>query len=126
MDHLIIEETKFTMRVDFNAETGICNLFGNSYPEDAIVFFEPINAWFIRFVKEVKKPIVLNITLNYVNSSSSKCFMDIFDLLEDYFTSDGKVTVNWFYEEDDDEIKEAGEELLEDMSFEVNYITLSE
>lgn len=124
MNHLMIEETKFTMRVDFNAETGICNLTGNSYPEDAIVFFEPVTGWIEQFVDEVKKPLILNITLNYINSSSSKCFMDIFDLLEDYSTDGGDVTVNWYYEEEDDEIREAGEELLEDMSFQINYIPL--
>ncbi len=121
MNHLVIEESKFTMNIDFNAETGYCIMRGNSYPEDAISFFEPINNWFTQYINEVGKALTIEIQLNYINSSSSKCFMDIFDLLEDYFLDGGQVTVKWVYHEDDDEIKEAGEELLEDMTFKYEY-----
>lgn len=122
MNNLIIQETKYTMSVDFNAETGILSMSGNSYPEDALSFFETLNKWIEEYIKEVKGEIILNIKLNYLNSSSSKCFMDIFDILENYSDNDGVVKVNWYYCVDDDEIKEAGEELLEDLSMDYELI----
>ena len=122
----MINETKFTMAIDFNSETGLCKMIGNSYPEDAISFFEPLNKWLNLFINNVKKPILFEIQLNYLNSSSSKCFMDIFDLLEEYSQDGGSVKVKWVFQEDDDEIREAGEELLEDMSFEYEYVELKD
>ncbi len=122
MNNLIIQDTKYTMAVDFNAQTGILSMSGNSYPEDALTFFEPLNKWIEEYIEETKGEITLNIKLNYLNSSSSKCFMDIFDILENYSDDEGKVKVNWYYYVDDDEIKEAGEELLEDMSLDYDLI----
>ncbi|HOD54656.1 MAG TPA: DUF1987 domain-containing protein [Candidatus Cloacimonadota bacterium] len=124
MESLHIDESKFTMAVDFNTEKGLCIMSGNSYPEDAISFFEPLNRWLSQYICEVNKPLTVEIKLNYLNSSSSKCFMDIFDLLDDYHQDGGNVHVKWFYQEDDDEIKEAGEELLEDMSFNFEYVEI--
>ncbi len=126
MENLILEKSKFTMSVDFNAETGILNLEGNSYPEDAISFFESLNKWMEQYIAEVKGDIVFNVKLNYLNSSSSKCFMDMFDILEDYSEEGGNVKVNWYYFENDDEIKEAGEELLEDLSLVYELIEFGE
>lgn len=126
MENLIIEQTKFTMHVDFNAETGVLSLEGNSYPEDSISFFEPLNTWLEKFINEEKKDIVFNVKLNYINSSSSKCFMDMFDILESYVDNGGIVKVNWFYYTNDDEIMEAGEELLEDLTLEYELIEYSD
>ncbi|MCK9329053.1 MAG: DUF1987 domain-containing protein [Candidatus Cloacimonetes bacterium] len=126
MENLLLERSKFTMSVDFNAETGVLSLVGNSYPEDAISFFEPLNKWMEKYIEETKGDIIFNVKLNYLNSSSSKCFMDMFDILEDYVEDGGKVKVNWYYFENDDEVMEAGEELLEDLSLDYELIEYSE
>lgn len=117
MDNLDIQQTKYTMHVHFDAVTGEFNMVGNSYPEDANSFFDPIYQWLDQFIKNVKGEIQLHIRLNYVNSSSSKCFIDLFEILERYHLDGGKILVRWYYEEGDDEILDAGEELLEDMEF---------
>jgi len=122
MQALNIEETKFTMKIDFDPITGFCSMDGNSYPEDAISFFEPIVDWLKDYISQVKGPVKLRIRLNYLNSSSSKCFMDIFDTLDDYHVAGGDVFVEWVYNEDDDEIHDSGEELLEDMSFRYEFV----
>lgn len=126
MNALLIEETKFTMKIDFNADSGICSMEGNSYPEDAINFFEPVIEWINNYIKEVHQKLELSIKLNYLNSSSSKCFMDIFDTLEEYHLNGGLVDVKWIYFEDDDEIHDSGEELLEDMNFNYEFISVKE
>ncbi|MCB5250789.1 MAG: DUF1987 domain-containing protein [Candidatus Cloacimonetes bacterium] len=126
MENLYIEGSKFTMEVNYNAETNLCIMKGNSYPEDAINFFEPLNEWLEQYIEEINKPLTMEIQLYYLNSSSSKCFMDIFDILDEYQEDGGSVLVKWFYERNDDEIREAGEELLEDMSFKFEYIEIPE
>ncbi len=117
MDRFKLEPTKYTIEVDLDPATGIFSLSGSSYPEDAMSFFEPVNEWIENYIDQEKRGITLNIRMNYINSSSSKCFIDIFEILENYAAEGGEVMVNWYYMEDDDDIYDTGEELLEDMDF---------
>jgi hypothetical protein len=123
MNHLRLENTKYTVKVDFNAETGILELEGASYPENASEFYQPIFDWIKQYTQEVKKEIVLNLRLNYLNTSSTKCMLDIIDLLEDYFNEGGEVTINWYYEESDEDILETGEEFSEDTDVPINLVS---
>ncbi|MFH1050209.1 MAG: DUF1987 domain-containing protein [bacterium] len=114
MDNLVIEKTKHTLGVDFNVETGNFSIDGRSLPENTIEFFNPIFSFVKRYITEVKKPITLNCKVVYFNSGSSKRFNELFQILDDYHTIGGKVTVNWFYEENDEDQLEEGEEFSED------------
>jgi hypothetical protein len=53
---------------------------------------------------------VVNIRLEYFNTSSSKCILDVFKRLEAIHRSKHDVEINWFYEEDDEDMLEAGED----------------
>lgn len=124
MNNLVSEKTKNTLGVNFNCSTGIFELTGSSYPENAAEFFRPLIDWIQKYFLEVTKKIVLNIKLDYLNSSSIKYLSDIFDKLENYHKSGGEVEVNWFYKEDDEDIMEMGEEIKEDVDFNFNIISV--
>ncbi len=126
MDHLRLKESKYTVKVDFDPETGILELEGASYPENASEFYQPIFDWINRYIKEVKNKILLNLRLNYLNTSSTKCMLDIIDHLEDYYESGGNVTINWYYAEGDEDILETGEEFAEDARVPINLIPFNE
>ncbi|MDN5304875.1 MAG: hypothetical protein PWP46_1761 [Fusobacteriaceae bacterium] len=59
--------------------------------------------------------ITLELFIDYLNTSSSKCMIDIFDLLETYYLNGGKVLVKWYYKKNDRNILETGEEFKEDL-----------
>jgi len=115
MEHLQIAAKDDTLKVDFNAETGVLMLEGESYPENPIDFFAPLNNWIEQYIQEVNGPLTLDTTIDYLNTSSSKCMLDLLEALDNYYESGGKVTVNWYYEEDNEDMEETGEELCEDM-----------
>lgn len=123
MKNLKIEKTKYTLEIEFDGTTGILNMAGSSYPENAIDFYKPITNWIEDFIKEEKKPITLNFKLNYLNTSSTKCILDIFEILEEY-NENNEVVVNWYYEEDDEDILETGEEMGEDIEIPMNFIPI--
>ena len=53
----------------------------------------------------------LKIQLDYFNTSSSKCIKDLFKKLEQIVKNgNGEVSVNWLYDELDEDMCEAGEE----------------
>jgi len=122
MENLHIEKTKYTMEVNFSVDTGILEMAGSSYPENALDFFGPVINWIKDYISQVNQQIVLNIRLNYLNTSSTKCILDIFEILNQYYNNNGKVQVNWYYAEDDEDIMETGEELGEDFEFPIEFI----
>lgn len=115
MKNLTKEATRETLKVDCNVQTGVISLEGISYPQDSAEFFEPISDWLSRYINEVAGAVILNIKVSYLNSSSTKFLFELIDKMENYFIQGGDVSVNWYYVEDDEDIKEAGLEFKEDM-----------
>lgn len=114
MENLIIKETKYTPEVKFNTNDGVLNIKGNSYPENTLEFYDPILNLMENFFSKTKnKDITLNIEIVYFNSSSSRVFFEIFDLIED-FSSKINFTINWIYESDNEGVLEIGEDFKED------------
>ncbi len=108
---LIIEGSNKTPFVKFDAETGILEMRGRSIPENAIEFYKPLVEWLDKYSKIAKDRTEVNIQLEYFNTSSSKCILDIFKKLEEINKKEGKeVIINWYYEEDDEDMLEAGED----------------
>ena len=52
----------------------------------------------------------VDIQLEYFNTSSSKCILDVFKKLEAINAGNSEVVINWYYEEDDEDMLEAGED----------------
>ena len=52
----------------------------------------------------------MNIQLEYFNTSSSKCLLDLFKKLENMSKAGREVVIEWHYEEDDEDMSEAGED----------------
>ena len=118
MDNLIIEATKYTPEISFDCNKNLLEIKGKSYPENTSVFYKPVFDWLREYLgQDEKKDVTANIDLIYFNSSSSKILMDFCDILDEA-ASDGKpISVNWIYEEDDEDAFEFGEEFQEDLEF---------
>lgn len=50
-----------------------------------------------------------------MNSSSTKCLLDILDILNDAFKAGIDVSVDWFYEKDNSRALDLAEEFQEDL-----------
>ena len=69
MENLIIKETKYTPEVKFNANEGILNIKGNSYPENTLEFYDPILNLMENFFSKTKnKNIILNTQLSHIKN----------------------------------------------------------
>ncbi|MDE5422745.1 DUF1987 domain-containing protein [Ancylomarina sp. DW003] len=110
MDTLIIESSSKTPKVIFDAETGELLIEGRSIPENSLEFYIPLMEWLEVYSNEVNTDTVVQMKLEYFNTSSSKCILDFFRKLEAISKRGNKVTVNWYFEEDDEDMMEAGED----------------
>ncbi len=112
----------FTPTIDFNADTGICQLSGESFLEDTAEFYYPVLEWLEDYINTVKGPIALIIKLTYFNTSSSRSILDMLYLLKDYKDAGGEVVVNWHFSEKDVDTEEEIDDNIMDTGLDINKI----
>ncbi|MDD2320928.1 MAG: biofilm regulation phosphoprotein SiaC [Geobacteraceae bacterium] len=126
MEMLAIEGTKSTPEILFDPATGVLSMSGESYPENSFEFYRPILSWLARFSAVHHGPLTFNTNLSYLNTGSTKCMMDILDLLEESHLNGKTVAVNWYYDEENHRAFETAEEFKEEVSVPFNIIPVSE
>ena len=110
METIIREGTPKTPYVRIDGENGIIEIKGRSIPENSVEFYKPLIEWLDNYGNSPLDSTSVNVQLEYFNTSSSKCILDIFKKLELVFKKGSKVEINWYYEEDDEDMFEAGED----------------
>jgi hypothetical protein len=98
-------------------QAGRLSMQGDSYPENSYDLFDQVIAWVQRFLKEESRPLDLELALVYLNTSSVKAMMDIFDLLEEAHERGRPVAVTWHYDPRNERIADLAEEFREDCTF---------
>jgi hypothetical protein len=110
MESLLVEGTAKTPSIRFDGDHGLIEIKGRSIPENSIEFYKPLIDWLDKYSQGPKQVTKVNIQLEYFNTSSSKCILDVFKKLETIHKSNYEVVINWYYEEDDEDMLEAGED----------------
>ena len=110
MESLLIEGTPKTPNVKFDPEKGVLEINGRSIPENSIEFYKPLVDWLEEYTQKPLSKTQVNVHLEYFNTSSSKCILDVFKKLETIHKNKYEVQINWYYEEDDEDMLEAGED----------------
>lgn len=105
-----MDGTPKTPHVHFDPESGLLELKGRSIPENSIDFYKPLIDWLDQYSRSPRTKTALHVQLEYFNTSSSKCILDLFKKLEGVRATGNEVTVLWHYEADDEDMLEAGED----------------
>jgi hypothetical protein len=120
MNDLKIEGTQSTPAISSEYAAGVLEMRGDSYPENSFELFSPVLDWIEAYLRDGDRPLTLNLQLLYLNTSSVKAMMDIFDILEEAHGKGRKVAVNWYYDEQNERVAELAEEFKEDCTFPFN------
>ncbi len=118
------QTTPYFPEVNFNISNGICEISGESYMEETYKFYLPLINWIKNYTKEVKKKLELNIKLIYLNTSSTKCILDILEILKDYKDKGGNVAVNWYYDKDDPDMIDEVEDFEVESGMKIDLIEI--
>lgn len=110
MNDILLDGTAKTPTVHFNSQTGLLELRGRSIPENSIEFYKPLIEWIDQYGQSPRPTTQLRVQLEYFNTSSSKCILDLFKKLENLRSGGNNVQVLWHYEADDEDMLEAGED----------------
>jgi hypothetical protein len=122
MNNLEISESVTTPAISFNATTGRLFIDGKSIPENVFDFYNPILGWIDEYSVSPPVQTTLELKLEYFNTSSSKRIFDIMKRMEKIAVNDlSKVTIIWYYEEDDEDIFFAGNDYKAIMNAKVDF-----
>lgn len=110
MADLKLEGSPKTPTIEFDSGTGYLLIRGRSIPENSIEFYKPLIEALESYNSNTQSNTKVDIQLEYFNTSSSKCILDVFKKLEAINSGDSEVVINWYYEEDDEDMLEAGED----------------
>jgi len=125
LDDIIIEGSHknfFTPNVNFNVQSGMCEIAGESFLENTVEFYQPLIDWLKVYTQEISRPIAFIIKLTYYNTSTSRCLLDILNILKRYEENDGEVIVNWHYDVNDVDMEEDVEDYMIDTGLKINLI----
>lgn len=126
MQGYFIKSTKITPSVYFNPAKGLMDMRGKSSPENPLTFFNHLYSSLDEFAKTDKDILVVNAAFEYFNTSSSKCLYGLFKRLAGLHASGKKVSVNWYFEDGDEDMMEAGEDLSFLFDYEFNFVEIPE
>ncbi len=99
-------------------------LKGKSTPENAVQFYYPVINNIKKLFSNVTGTVHVDISLEYFNTSSSKCIFDMLRMLKAMESTDRSIQVNWYYEEDDEDMLETGEDYEDILGMAFKYIEL--
>ncbi len=121
MENLLISSTKRTPEVSFSVD-GRLVLSGRSIPEDPTQFYDKLFEWVFYYCQNPSNTTTVDISLEYFNSGSSKAILEILRALVDSAAKGKQISVNWYYEEGDDDILERGEYYESILGIKFNFI----
>jgi hypothetical protein len=117
MRKLIFEKTDNSPKVVLDPDRNLFEISGESRPPDVGTFYGEILRWVDDYShhllksRESSDPVVFNFDLEYFNSSSAKYILDFCKQVASVRSKGKRVEVKWKYEEDDEDMLEAGREM---------------
>jgi capsule polysaccharide modification protein KpsS len=135
MQKFFIKRTSTTPEINFSPDEKLFIISGISSPEDVRALYYPVIEWVQNLVNEIIAgnykvfsglvPIRLQIDLHYFNSSSAKFLFDILSEFKRLAPVSVPFIVEWSYEEEDSDMKDAGADIALLVGMEFTFIAKS-
>jgi hypothetical protein len=126
MEKIFVEPTKVTPLISFDPDAGVLEMKGRSSPENSIQFYQRVIDSLEEYAKSGAGDFTANFAFEYFNTSSSKCLFDVFKRLSRIEDSGKGLIINWYYEEGDEDMMEAGEDYCDLLDLNFNFLEIEE
>ena len=127
MDSIRVEGSRDNPTIICDANKGLIELKGISIGEDPLMeIYKPILDWVEQYQKNYQPETIVNIELEYINTSSSRGLLTIFKMLKtmQHENEDASLVINWYYTDIDMDMFETGEYFQELVEFPFNFIRI--
>lgn len=123
LQKLLIKDETHSINIEFNNETKVLEMKGHTLPPNAKTFFIPIVTWAEEFLKTKPSETTINIAFKYLHSAAGKQVFELIRLLKHSEANGNSITVNWYYEDDDDDMEQLGVDFSSVLGMKFNYTT---
>lgn len=109
MEKIVIQNAmKTSPGIYFYPDKKVLEITGRSIPENPEFIYSNLCDWVNNYFSNGRQDLTVNLSLEYVNSGSSKFLLGALRLLAS-FKKTNDISLRWLYEEDDESILELGE-----------------
>lgn len=124
MEKLHIHHTKTTPAIVFDADKVEFKITGRSIPADATIFYSPADKWAEKFTAVFKgDALSIDIMLDHLNTGSVRSILTILTRFIRMKPRGKTINVNWHYEQEDEDIRDKGEEMSLILEHPFNFIS---
>ncbi len=115
MNSLHIPAKIDTPEVQFDTSKELYTIIGKCHPENVRAFIDPLLEWIEAYEThtETEKELHLQLLFTYLNSASLKYFLIFIQRLMKLHENGHKIRISWYFEPDDEDMKETGNEFFE-------------
>lgn len=124
IEKLIIKPDEESLQAELR--DGYIEISGRSIPEDPLKSFTPIVNWVKEYSLNPSEKTTINLTFEYLNTSSSKFMLNILEILDKAHSEQNKMVINWSYEVGDDDMFELGKFFETMIKIPINFIEVEE
>jgi hypothetical protein len=121
---LVLAPSQSTPSVMADWRAGKLEMQGESYPENTYEIFDGIISWVQTFLELTDRALRVELQLSYLNTSSIRAMIDIFDRLERAAHDGRDISVLWLYDSRNPRSAELGEEFKEDYTFDFEILAI--
>jgi len=125
MDKLYFKGTEETPTIIFDKNKPEFLVEGKSFMEDVQAYYEPVISWLEAYKKDPNPLTEVTFKVEYINTASSKMFLDILSELNDIHLDGKEVKILWYFFEDDEDMEGTGHEFSEIFEIPFEFKTMS-
>lgn len=122
MTGYFIKSSNITPAVYFDPDNQILDIRGKSMPIDPLRFYDQVYDSIDQYKNSEYKKLKVNLALKSVDTSSYKCLYTVLKKLD---LSGKMINLNWYYENDNLEMKKKGKEVSMLFNIQFNLIEVN-
>lgn len=118
-----IEPTKNTPEINLNPE-GFISIKGRSMNANLTEFLKQFEGWLDLYISDPADETCIDIFLEYLDTTNLNFYISLLKKVELIKLKNKKYTINWYYEEGDEDILEKGENISSILDIPFNFIMI--
>jgi hypothetical protein len=126
MEKYIVQQSDITPEMQMDPVSGYMQITGTSIPENSEEVYRPVLDWIRKYEETPARQTLLDIRLDYFNTSSSKFLLEIIRVLKRIQDNQHEVKLRWFYYEDDPDMLEAGQDFMDIADIHLEMVKIEE
>jgi len=122
MNDINIKGTVKTPAISFDETEKRLIIEGRSTLENPARFYKPLISKLKDFNNTSIERLEIDFKLEYFNTTSSLVILDVLKHLQSLDTPENEVVINWYYDEEDEDLLEIGEDYSTMLNFPFNLV----